>query len=72
MQGSNQIADAIMECLRPLGAICVFDASHTCLTIRGIKQPGSAMVTSAIRGSFVKNHATRREVLNLICGAAGL
>ena len=69
---TDQIADAIMESLRPLGAICVLEASHTCMTIRGIKKPGSAMVTSAIRGTFLKNHATRNEVLNLIYGAASL
>ena len=69
---TDQIADAIMKGLRPLGAICVIDASHTCMTIRGIKKPGSAMVTSAIRGTFVKNHATRNELLNLIYGSAGL
>jgi GTP cyclohydrolase I len=69
---TDQIADAIMNGLRPLGAICVIDASHTCMTIRGIKKPGSTMVTSAIRGTFVKNHATRNELLNLIYGSAGL
>ena len=69
---TDQIADAIMESLRPLGAICVIDASHTCMTIRGIKKPGSAMVTSAIRGTFVRNQATRTEVLNLIYGSGGL
>jgi len=42
------------------------------MTIRGIKKPGSAMVTSAIRGTFVKNQATRTELLNLIYGSAGL
>jgi GTP cyclohydrolase IA len=67
---TDQIADAIMDCLRPLGAICVIDASHTCMTIRGIKKPGSTMVTSAIRGTFLRNQATRNEVLNLIYGTA--
>ena len=69
---TDQIADAIMDGLQPLGAICVLEASHTCMTIRGIKKPGSAMVTSAIRGTFVKNHATRNEVLNLIYGSVSL
>lgn len=68
---TDQIADAIMEGLRPLGAICVIDASHTCMTIRGIRKPGTAMVTSAIRGIFLRNQATRHEVLNLIYGSAG-
>jgi len=69
---TDQIADAIMGCLRPLGAICIIDASHTCMTIRGVKKPGSNMVTSAIRGTFLKNEATRNEVLNLIYRSAGL
>jgi len=64
--------DAIMDCLRPLGAICIIDASHSCMTIRGIKKPGSTMVTSAIRGTFFRNQATRNEVLNLIYGTARL
>jgi len=67
---TDQIADAIMEGLHPLGAICVIEASHTCMTIRGIRKPGSSMVTSAIRGTFVRNQATRTEVLNLIYGSA--
>jgi len=69
---TDQIADAIMEGLRPLGTICVIDASHTCMTIRGVQKPGTSMVTSAIRGTFVHNHATRTEVLNLIYGSSGL
>jgi GTP cyclohydrolase I len=69
---TDQIADAIMRGLRPLGAICVVDAAHTCMTIRGIKKPGASMVTSAIRGTFVRNQASRNEVLNLIHGAAAL
>lgn len=69
---TDQVADAIMDGLHPLGAICIMDASHTCMTIRGIHKPGTSMVTSAIRGVFVRNHATRTEVLNLIYGSAGL
>lgn len=69
---TDQIADAIMDGLHPLGAICVIEASHTCMTIRGIRKPGSSMVTSAIRGTFVRNHSTRSEVLNLIYGSAKL
>ncbi|MGH8227387.1 MAG: GTP cyclohydrolase I FolE [Steroidobacteraceae bacterium] len=69
---TDQIADALMEGLHPLGAICVIEASHTCMTVRGVQKPGSAMVTSSIRGSFVRNQATRTEVLNLIYGSARL
>ena len=69
---TDQVADAIMDCLRPLGAICVIDASHTCMTIRGIKKPGSTLVTSSVRGTFLRNQATRNEVLNLIYRSSGL
>ncbi|MGH8297237.1 MAG: GTP cyclohydrolase I FolE [Steroidobacteraceae bacterium] len=69
---TDQIADAIMEGLHPLGAICVIEASHTCMTIRGVRKPGSSMVTSAIRGTFVRNQSTRTEVLNLIYGSSRL
>lgn len=69
---TDQIADAIMEVLQPFGAICVIDAAHTCITIRGVHKPGTSMVTSAIRGIFVRNRATRTEVLNLIYGSADL
>lgn len=66
---TDQIADAIMDELRPLGTVCVLEASHTCMTIRGIRKPDSSMVTSAIRGVFLRNQATRNEVLNLIHGS---
>lgn len=65
---TTQIADAIMQELSPLGAACVIEASHTCMTIRGAKKPGSLMVTSALRGAFKKNASTRAEVLSLIHG----
>ncbi len=69
---TDQIADALMDGLQPLGAVCVLEAAHTCMTIRGIKKFGSTMITSAIRGTFVRNHATRNEVMNLIYGSAHL
>lgn len=65
---TSQIADAIMEELSPLGAGCVIEATHTCMTIRGAKKPGSVMVTSALRGIFKKNPSSRSEVLSLIHG----
>lgn len=63
-----QICDALMEELSPLGAVCVIEATHTCMTIRGAQKPGSIMVTSALRGVFKKNPASRSEVLSLIHG----
>jgi GTP cyclohydrolase I len=63
---TTQIADAIMEELSPTGAACVIEAVHTCMTIRGAKKPGSVMVTSALRGIFKENPASRAEILSLI------
>jgi GTP cyclohydrolase I len=48
-----QIADFIMDSLHPLGVAVVLEASHSCMTIRGIKKPGSTMVTSALRKSYI-------------------
>jgi GTP cyclohydrolase I len=55
-----------MEELAPIGAACVIEAVHTCMTIRGAKKHGSTMVTSALRGIFKENPASRAEVLSLI------
>jgi GTP cyclohydrolase I len=61
-----QIADFIMDSLKPQGAAVVLEASHSCMTIRGIKKPGSVMVTSALRGIFRRDPKTRSEVLSLM------
>jgi GTP cyclohydrolase I len=63
---TTQIADALMEELAPIGAACVIEATHTCMTIRGAKKPGSVMVTSALRGIFKENPSSRAEVLALM------
>ena len=63
---TTQIADALMEELQPIGAVCVIEATHTCMTIRGANKPGSTMVTSALRGIFKDNPSSRAEVLGLI------
>ncbi len=63
---TTQIADALMEELSPAGAACVIEASHTCMSLRGVKKHGAVMVTSALRGIFKDNAATRQEVLALI------
>ncbi|MGD0541357.1 MAG: GTP cyclohydrolase I FolE [Tepidisphaeraceae bacterium] len=67
---TTQVADALMEELNALGAACVIEATHTCMTIRGARKPGSVMVTSALRGIFKDNPASRAEVLGLIAGNA--
>ncbi len=61
-----QIADFLMGKLKPQGVAVVLEASHSCMTIRGIKKPGSVMVTSALRGIFLKDPRTRSEVLSLM------
>ena len=66
---TTQIADALMEELNPIGAVCVIEATHTCMTIRGAAKPGSMMVTSALRGIFKENPSSRAEVLALIRGS---
>jgi len=69
---TTQIADALMDELQPIGAVCVIEATHTCMTIRGANKPGSTMVTSALRGIFKDNPSSRAEVLSLIHGSDGL
>lgn len=61
-----QLADMIMEKLRPKGAMVVIDAEHLCLSMRGMKKPGSRTVTSAVRGIFRSRESTRQELLGLI------
>ena len=61
-----QIADFIMSSLKPRGVAVVLEASHSCMTIRGIKKPGSIMVTSALRGIFRKDPKSRNELLSLM------
>jgi GTP cyclohydrolase I len=68
---TTQIADALWEELQPVGAACVIEAVHTCMTIRGAKKHGSTMVTSALRGIFKENPASRAEVLSLIHSTNG-
>src|SRR4051812_30550516 len=63
---TTQIADALMEELNPIGAACVIEATHTCMTIRGAQKPGSVMVTSALRGIFKENPSSRAEILTLM------
>ena len=61
-----QIADCLMTNLKPQGVAVVLEASHSCMTIRGIKKPGSVMVTSAVRGLFRKDPRSRNEIMSLI------
>lgn len=61
-----QVADFLMDNLKPKGVAVVLDASHSCMTIRGIRKPGSEMVTSALRGLFKTDPRSRSEVLSLM------
>ena len=61
-----QLADVIMDKLKPKGAMVVIDAEHLCLSMRGIKKPGARTVTSAVRGMFRTKESTRQELLGLI------
>lgn len=63
---TNQIAEFIMTNLKPKGVAIVLEASHSCITIRGVKKPGSVMVTSALRGRFMRDSKSRSEILNLM------
>ena len=63
---TTQIADAIVSKIDPLGVLVRVEASHLCMTLRGVKKPGAKMVTSAIRGSFYRDQASREEALALI------
>ncbi len=60
------VADALMEGIGPGGAGVVVEAEHLCMTMRGIKKPGSKMLTSAMRGVFRDSAITRNEFLNLV------
>jgi GTP cyclohydrolase I len=65
---TSEIADAIMEELRPDGCGVVIEAVHTCMTIRGIKKAGATMITSAMRGGFRRRPETRAEFMTFIRG----
>ena len=62
----TEIADAIMDRLNPQGVLVVIEAEHMCMTMRGVKKPGSKTITSAVRGVFKSNPTTRSEAFALI------
>ncbi|MEH7110134.1 MULTISPECIES: GTP cyclohydrolase I FolE [Bacillaceae] len=63
---TSTIADSIMEKLDPHGVMVVVEAEHMCMTMRGVKKPGSKTVTTAVRGNLSDNPIARSEILNLI------
>jgi len=63
---TTQIADIIMEKLKPQGCMVIIEAEHLCMSMRGIRKPGTLTVTSVVRGVFKENEKTRAETLALI------
>ncbi|MEW6053059.1 MAG: GTP cyclohydrolase I FolE [Nitrospirota bacterium] len=63
---TTQLADLIMHKLKPKGAMVIIDAEHLCISMRGVRRPGSRTVTSAVRGIFRSKQSTRDELLELI------
>ena len=63
---TSQVADALQAELRPEGVFVVIEAEHLCMSMRGVRKPGSLTVTSAVRGIFKTNPATRSEAMSLI------
>ncbi|MCF6158242.1 MAG: GTP cyclohydrolase I FolE [wastewater metagenome] len=65
---TTDIAEAIMRALHPKGVLAIIEAEHLCMTMRGIKKPGTRVQTSVMRGIFRDNPATRAEAMALIKG----
>ena len=63
---TGQIADALMRKLNPRGVIVVVEAEHLCMAMRGVRKPGAVTTTSAVRGQFKSDPASRAEALDLI------
>jgi len=63
---TTQIADEIDDTLQPRGVLVVLEAEHLCMSMRGVRKPGSVTVTSAVRGQFRESAATRNEALQII------
>jgi GTP cyclohydrolase IA len=63
---TTQLADLIMNKLKPKGAMVIVDAEHLCISMRGVKKPGTRTITSAVRGIFRSKQSTRDELLELI------
>jgi len=64
---TTQIADALVEHLKPLGALVVIECEHLCMSMRGVRRPGSRTITSAVRGQL-RDPATRAEAMGLVLG----
>lgn len=67
-QMTGQIADAIMQHLKPKGVLVAVEAEHMCMTMRGVKKPGSRTLTLASRGAFEEDSRLREQVVSLLGG----
>ncbi|AWS23168.1 GTP cyclohydrolase I FolE [Streptococcus pyogenes] len=63
---TSQIADALVEALNPKGTLVMVEAEHMCMTMRGIKKPGSKTITTTARGLYKESRAERQEVISLM------
>ena len=68
---TGQVADALVQHLNPQGVMVVVEAEHQCMTMRGVRKPGSSTVTSAVRGQL-RDAATRAEAMSLIMAGSAL
>ena len=62
----DQVTDALMHYLNPLGAACIIEATHMCMRMRGVGKQNSVMTTSSVRGIFKENAITKQELLSLL------
>jgi GTP cyclohydrolase IA len=65
---TSTVADTLMKALSPMGVIVIIEAEHLCMTMRGVRKPGSVTVTSAVRGTIRDDPATRAEAMALVLG----
>lgn len=63
---TSQVADTIVKCLNPQGVLVVLECEHMCMSMRGIRKPGTRTTTSAVRGIFHDSYASRNEAMQLI------
>ncbi|MCE7882824.1 MAG: GTP cyclohydrolase I FolE [Actinobacteria bacterium ATB1] len=68
---TSEIADVIMEVLDAKGSMVIIEAEHLCMSMRGVRKPGAVTVTSAVRGIFKSNPATRAEAMSLLRHTTG-
>lgn len=66
-----EVADTLCQRLDPLGVLVVIEAEHLCMSMRGVRKPGSSTVTSAVRGTMASNASTRAEAMSLLFGTRG-